>query len=167
MTTVLDEVANVGTDVGPDGSPPTCRAVTRSGTRCEHAYGLDADGLCVTHRRGGERHMRAIASLGGKAKAARAAALVITSADLRTVDSPEAAKAALIDVRVWVATKRLGHHEGAVLVRAIEGWLKADAAATTKELVGELRAALDEKQQQIAKLERALADRSRALRMAP
>lgn len=63
--------------------------------------------------------------------------------ELPALDGPQAAAQWLQVIGRAVATGRLGHREGATVVRAVEAFLKAHDAGDIADQVGQIRAALD------------------------
>lgn len=142
-----------------------CSAINGDGLPCQQTLGL-MDGLCVAHREGGRERLAAIASLGGTAAQAKLASAPLEEKDLRAITSTDDAKAALVDIRNFVATRRLTHSEGNAMTKAIEGWLKADAAGITRVVTEELKDKLASLEQECKSLKTQLAAAQRGMRVA-
>lgn len=97
------------------------------------------------------------AAFGGKGGKAKRHAAPFALEELSTLRTVEDCKRALDQVRVAVLTRRITPAEGNSASRALDAWTKAEGAAVTARLVGELRAELASKAAEIAELRKALA----------
>lgn len=143
----------------------TCRELTAAGEPCQtpdHLVG--ENGLCVHHDPLRAEQRREAALKGGAANAAKLASPGFNAADLPPITTNAEAKTALDAIRVAILTRQITHAEGGAAARAIDTWLKADAATITHGLVNELRRELDVKAKEIESLRKQLAERGRNLR---
>jgi len=146
---------------------PRCVALNATGAPCaapEHLVNLD--GLCRAHREGGHERLVSMASAGGKAFHAKAAAGAgfpgFTAEELPRIVSVEDAKRALDDIRVATLTRRITATEGTSAARTVAEWVKANSAAQTQELVNQLSDELEEKTNEIEALRQQLSKHGRA-----
>jgi hypothetical protein len=94
--------------------------------------------------------------MGGKATAAKYAGGAFAAGDLKPITTLEDAKLALDEIRVAILTRRITYSEGASASKAVSEWVKTESAAATGRLVGELRAALEAKTEEIETLRKQL-----------
>ena len=133
-----------------------CLSVNVRGTPCESPEHLVVDGTCPVHRPGNQERQREIASAGGAALRAKLAGAAFEAHELAPILTIEDAKRAHDAVRIAVLCRRITHGEGSAATKAIDGWIKAEAATLTARLVGELRAELDIKTREINALRKQL-----------
>ena len=142
----------------------TCVYVRPDGSRCASTIGIDLSGLCHVHQPGGSERQRAASVAGGRARAIRDAGAAFDATEIPPLESLEDAKLALDAIRVAVLSRRITHAEGSSATRTVEAWVKAEGAALTAKLVGEIRRELDAKQLEIDALRAQLSGKGRAPR---
>lgn len=136
-----------------------CQGTNAHGAPCESPeYG---EGYCFAHSPGGPQFMKAIASKGGKATAAKLAGRAYTAEELTRIETLEDAKVRLDLIQVGVLTRRISHAEANAASKCISEWVKAEGVAATGRLVGELRAELDARVAEIADLRKKMMKVSR------
>lgn len=119
-----------------------CQAVNASGESCDAPDRLVEDGYCHAHRPGGAEFMRDIASLGGRATAAKHSSAGFTDADLQPIRTVEDAQRRLELISNASLTRRITHNECGAASRAIAEWVRAVDVAQTERLSTELHAEL-------------------------
>jgi hypothetical protein len=139
---------------------PTCVGTKTNGEPYGQTLGLDADGLCATHRAGGLERIRAAASRGGRATKAKHAGAAFHADDLPQLETLDDALSYTAMICRAVLTRRITHNESNAAAKAVDSWVKAKQASMTAQLVEELRAELDAKQTEIDGLRQQLASRT-------
>ena len=117
----------------------SCRGTTVSGEPCNAPATLVAHGWCPTHRPGAEDAMREARSKGGRATAAKHHAKPFSADEIVKLVTLEDAKLALDQIRTAVLLRRITHSEGASATKAVDSWVRTEAAVLTSALVGDLR----------------------------
>jgi hypothetical protein len=146
---------------------PHCHALTAAGLPCQSPdHMVDDSGYCLQHRADNAAQRAANASLGGNATAKKHASAGFSVSELRPLASLEDAKLSLVDIRDAILTRKVTHTEGRSATGAIEAWIKAEAAALTKNLVNELTAQLAENKKENESLRKQIAENARQLRIA-
>jgi hypothetical protein len=143
-----------------------CQGITKTGEPCATAA-VAADGWCYNHRPG-----EAAAALKSAAKAAGARGLALkysgdgfTLEELPAISTLEDAKLALDQIRRAVMMRRLTHSEGTSASTAVDRWVRAESAAVSVRLVGELQRELDTRTKEIEALRKQLSAPARPMRV--
>ena len=121
-----------------------CRHIKDDGERCGVTWGLSDAGLCLHHDPERAEEVMEARRRGGRATARKLHSPGLAPSDLPPLDSPQAASKWLAIVGEAVATGRLGHREGATVVRAVEAFLKSHDAGEVTERLEDLMDALAE-----------------------
>jgi len=109
--------------------------------------------------------MKDIGSRGGHATKARWETPGFTPDELPPLLTLEDAKVCLDAIRRGILTRTITHAEGNAASKAVSEWCKAESAALTQRLVGELERELQDKTREIEELRSELAG-GRSVRVA-
>ena len=101
--------------------------------------------------------MREHRAKGGRATARKHHAKPFSADEIVQLTTLEDAKLALDQIRTAVLLRRITHSEGASATKAVDSWVRTEAAVLTSALVGDLRGELDAKTRELDELRTELA----------
>ncbi len=123
-----------------------CKAIRVDGRPCRAPDRmLDAKGLCPAHRPGATERLREAGRKGAEVSIRlKQKATGLSSDELPSLDSPQAAATWLEAIGRAVACGRLANRDAIAATKAVREWLRAHEAGAMAEQVGELRRKVEE-----------------------